>query len=178
MLLCYCTYLYSKQVQFIFRTVKTKKECSSPLQCTLVARVYMTRRLLSTHFRTFISRRVGTYILQWQYIRTFHQVRRQIHINSIVAWLWGREGLTGNEILRERRWRCEKAPDVAAHFRNPLTSAGKGAKTDRKGGASRILKAVVGNTPGSYVQNEMYCGQAMYIVVTNNYNILMCIIVR
>jgi len=58
---------------------------------------------------------------------------------------------TGNEILQGRRRRCEKAPDVAAHFRNPLTSAGKGAKKDRKGGGSGILKAVVGNAPGNYV---------------------------
>jgi len=58
----------------------------------------------------------------------------------------------GNEILRKRRRRrCgEKAlrGRIAARFRNPLTCAGKGAKTSRKGGAAaiRILKDVVDNT--------------------------------
>jgi len=48
------------------------------------------------------------------------------------------EWYTGNEILRERR-RCEKAQDGGGvvRFRNPLTSAKKGAKTDRKGGGRR-----------------------------------------
>lgn len=71
----------------------------------------------------------------------------------------------GNEILQEqrrRRQRCEKAPDVAARFRNPLTSAGKGVKTDRKGCGSRILKAVVGTTPGGSNAGSI-AGTRMYI---------------